>query len=138
MNFEEFREFTETRMNTEWLTTPIAFENTPDSTALISAKNAKSPWIRFVIRDGDGRLQTIGSNSRLDRYAGVLLISIFVAQQIGTKLAREHADSIAAIWRGYSGASCVSFGTPFINIIGETDGWFQINVTVNFQNDEIN
>lgn len=138
MNFEEFREFAETKFNTDWTTTPIDWENAPDSAALTAAKGAKSPWVRFVIREGDGVLQTIGSPSRLDRYAGALIISVFVAQLTGTGTARTYADDIADIWRGYAGADCVKFRTPFMTVVGETDGWFQINVTVNFQNDKIN
>ena len=136
MTFEEFRAFVEGKMQTDWTATPIEFENVNDSAALTTAKNNKSPWIRFVIRSGDGNLQTIGSNSRLDRFAGNLIAQIFVAQKTGTAIARGYADDIADIWRGYAGQPCVQFYTPFSNEIGDNEGWFQINVNIPFLNDE--
>lgn len=124
-------------MAAEWSATPVAFENAPVFPALEAARDSKSPWVRFVIRDGDGSLQTVGSDSRLDRFAGVLITSVFVAQDTGTRQAASYADDISAIWKGYAGQSCVRFGTPSITVVGEANGWFQINVTVTFQNDEI-
>jgi len=136
MKFSEFRQFAESRIATEWTTTPIAFENAPDSDALIAAKNAKDAWVRFIIREGNGALQTIGAGSRLDRYSGALIMSVFVSQASGTRTAAVYADSLSDIWKGYSGQPCVRFGTPYFTVVGETDGWFQINVMVSFQNNE--
>lgn len=138
MNFEEFRSFIEGRMQTEWTQTPIEFENVSESTALITAKDAKSPWVRVTIREGNGQLMTIGSDSRRDRYAGNIIIQIFIAQKIGTKTARDLADDIVSLWRGYTAQPCVQIWTPFITTVGDLNGWFQINVNIPFLNDEIN
>lgn len=137
MTFKEFRIFAEVKMAADWLTTPIEFENLSESIALTAAKNNKTPWVRFLIRDGDGNLVTIGSGSRLDRYVGVLIIQIFVAQKTGTSTAAGYADTISNIWKGFNGQPCLQFFTPSINIVGENQGWSQINVNVTFQNDEL-
>ncbi len=137
MNFEEFRSFAESKINIDWTQTLIEFENVPESTALTTAKNNKTPWIRFIIRDGEGKRQTIGSNNPLFRYVGNIIVQIFVAQNTGTKTARELADAMTDIWRGYTGEPCLEFRTSNISVIGETEGWFQINVSIPFKNDEL-
>ena len=137
MNFEEFRAFAEEKFDTDWTATPVEWENVSESDALIAVKNAKTPWVRFTIRDGDGNRQTIGSDSRLNRYAGSLIIQIFVAQKTGTASARTYAAIIAAIWDGYAGEPCLEFGPADITVVGETEGWFQFNVTVPFLNDDL-
>ena len=97
----------------------------------------KKPWVRFIIREGNGVLQTIGSPSRCDRYAGVMIVQIFVAQKTGTGIPRGYADSISNIWKGFEGEPDVQFLTPSISIIGDLQGWFQINVNIPFSNDEL-
>ena len=136
MTFEEFRDFAETKFGTDWTSTPIEFENIPESTALVSAKESKSPWVRFTIRDGDGQRKTIGSDSPVNRYVGVIIVQIFVAQKTGTATARGYADDVAADWNGFT-QPCLEFRTPSIAVPGEIGGWFQINVSIPFQNDEI-
>lgn len=136
MTFDEFREYAETRIAAEWATTPISFENVTDSTVLKAAKDSKAPWVRFTIREGDGVLDTIGSNSRLERHAGVIFVSIFVAQGSGTETARGYARDIAAIFRGYFAEPCVHFRTPYVNVVGAADGWFQLNLLIPFENNE--
>ena len=136
MTFDEFRAYVEARMASEWSTTPISFENVTDSAALKAAKDSKSPWVRFVIREGDGALDTIGSDSRLERHAGIVFVSIFVAQGDGTETARSYAKDIAAIFRGYFAEPCVHFRTPYVNVVGAADGWFQLNLLIPFENNE--
>lgn len=136
MTFDEFRAFAETKIQTDWTATPIEFENATESDALKAAKDSKTPWIRFTIRDGGGELITVGSDSRLDRFVGLLIIQIFVAQKTGTGQARRYADQLSGFWKGYAGQPCVQILTPSINVIGENEGWFQINVNIPFQNDE--
>jgi hypothetical protein len=109
----------------------------PESDALVTAKNVKNPWVRFTIRDGDGRRQTIGATSRLNRYVGVLIIQVFVAQKTGTATARTYAGLIAGIWDGYAGEPCLEFGPATVTVVGDTGGWFQFNVTIPFLNDDL-
>lgn len=137
MNFEEFRAFAEEKFDTDWTVTPVEWENVPESDALIAAKEVKNPWVRFTIRDGDGNRQTVGSINRFNRYAGVLIIQVFVAQKTGTATARTYAGLIAEIWDGYSGEPCLEFGPAAITVVGETEGWFQFNVTISFLNDDL-
>ena len=137
MNFEEFRVFAETKFDTDWTASPIDWENVTESAALVAAKNAKSPWVRFVIRDGDGARMTIGAPSRVNRYAGVLIIQIFVAQNTRTATARGYADAAAAIWDSYAGEPDLEFGPASVTTVGENGGWFQVNATTPFKNDEL-
>ena len=131
-------------MATDWSLTPIEYENVTESAALLAAKDAKESWIRVTIRDGDGQLTTIGSDSRRDRYVGVIIIQIFIPQKspastskTGTSAGRILAVAISDIWNGYTGQPCLQIRTPSMNTIGELSGWFQINVNIPFQNDEI-
>lgn len=136
MNFSEFRTYAETRMAAQWTATPVSFENTADSTSIRAAKDSKTPWVRFVIREGTGALDSIGAPSRLERQTGVLIASIFVAQGTGTQTPRTYADDVAAIWRGFFDEPCVHFLTPYVNVVGAADGWYQLNVLIPYQNNE--
>ena len=137
MTFNEFRSFVEGKMETDWTVTPIEFQNVSESAALIAAKDAKTPWIRLTIVNGDGSQITIGSPSKCDRYAGNIIVQIFTGQKIGTKTGLVLADSVSVIWNGFTGEADVEIRTPSMNVIGELQGWFQINVTIPFLNDEI-
>lgn len=132
MSFAAERAAIESRLAANWTTTSIKFENTrfeqPRETA----------WIACYILNGDGNQISLGDNP-LHRYAGVIMVQIFVPESSGTQTARGYADTIAAIYRrqqisnGSSGT--ITCRTPSISQGIPKDGWYQINVMCPFQRD---
>ncbi len=135
LDFEDIRELVETKIETDWVTTPIEFENVPESTALIAAKESGLPWIRFILRNGTGSLISLAT-SKLYRTQALIMISVFTKQKTGTALNHTHASDLADIWRGFFVPN-ISFRTPSEDTIGESGEWFQINLNVPFQWDNI-
>lgn len=126
MSFEDARRAIETRLETNWTTTPIRFENVP-------FQETMQPYVALFIRDGQGMQISLGTPA-LRRWPAVIVVQIFVPQDIGTKLAKTYADSIAAIFdraqfsSGNSGT--IRCRIPSIEPVGITHGWHQTNVTV--------
>ena len=136
MNFEDIRSLIESKMATDWTTTPIEFENVEDSAALLAAKAANTPWIRVTIREGAASLISMAPASSCYRYPAVLFVQIFVKQGTGTATSRIYASAISDIWRGYF-TNNVEFKTPSGDVVGELNGWFQFNVEVPFMWDDL-
>lgn len=128
MSFEDHRLQIETRMNTNWTTTPIAFENiefTPPT---------NSPWVSLFIYGVDSF--TLANRSGSYRDTGLIAVKIHVPIGSGSKVAMGYADTIATIWRAsiFNNIRC---GIPSINRLGEFDGWYQTIVTTPFNMDQI-
>lgn len=124
MTYEAERESIESRMAANWTTTDIKYENvdyTPTS---------GSYWVELIIQPG--REQGISLPSPvLYRHPGVISINIYGPLNVGTKTIKGYADTIANIFRGQSfdGVNCFE---AWLTRVGEVDGWFVYNVTVEF------
>lgn len=132
MSFEDTRKAIESRLASNWTTTPIRFENVPFTETAV-------PYVALFILDGEGKQISLGTPS-LQRWAGLIVVQIFVPQDTGTKTARTYADAIGAIFDRQQFASGNS-GTirsriPSIRRIGITHGWDQTNVTIPFIRDK--
>lgn len=119
------------RFNTLWgSTTPIAWPNAAFTTPLV-------PWVRFTVRSGEANQLTFGASTNNFRHSGVIIIQVFTLLDTGEALALQHADQIASIFRNWCGQS-VRCRTPSVKDIGnDGEGWYQVNVVVPFQWDEL-
>lgn len=120
----------EQKFNTGWASrTPIDWDNVQYNPVTGTA------WTRFRILNGPGQQASLGAVP-LHRNTGIIDIAIFVPLNTATDVARGHADFAAAIFRGWSsgGITCRS---PYVTRGGESNGWYQINVTVPFFRDEL-
>lgn len=129
MSFEDAGKAIETRMQNNWNTTPIKFENVP----FVEPSTA---YVALVIRDGEGSQIDCGTPA-LSRWPGVIMIQVFVPVDTGTRQAREYADQIAPIFsraqfsNGNSGN--ISCRIASIEKAPDKNGWCQFNVTVPYQ-----
>jgi hypothetical protein len=129
MSFEATRVAIESRVQTNWTTTPIKFENVP-------FKETKDAYVALFILEGEGQQVSLGTPATR-RWPGVIIIQVFVPEDSGTKLAKTYADALAAIFdrvqfsSGNSGT--ISCRIPSVETVGAKDGWHQTNVTVPFK-----
>ena len=124
MSFSTARRDIENRLSDNWATTPIAWENVP-----FVPPNDEA-WISLSIFEDDVRRITIG-NPGTHRVMGIITISINIPESTGTKLARDHADSLAPIFRDkqFNGITCreAKLGNG-----GTKDGWYTMVLSVPF------
>lgn len=130
MSYDTERQSIETRFKNAWTTTPIKFDNvvfTPISTT--------TSFVELSITNGQSFQASLGAPA-LYRHPGNISINVRTRLQIGSKLARQYADSIATIFRGqtFDGIVCRA---PKVTRLGEIDGWFMYNVGIPFFRDEI-
>ncbi len=126
MSFATERTSIESRLKANWTTTAIAYPNVG-----FNPENAV-PWVRLTILNGESGPRNVNAGKR---HLGVIVLQIFVPQNTGTHIARGYADSLAAIFEDaqFSGILC---GVASIETIGNTNTWYQINVTVGYWRDE--
>ena len=131
MGFAAERLAIEKRLDDNWATTPIAFENVPYDPVTGTA------YVALAIVDGPAEQVSLGDGvAALHRSVGTIEIDIYVPIDSGTNTGRTYADSIAAIFRTWSDTtSGVHCRSPNISKIGEDSGWYSFKVTVPFYMD---
>lgn len=94
-------------------------------------------WVRWNVRPGIA-LQTAfaGANSGRHRHPGLAIAQIFVPLESGTQASVQLADVIKAAFRAVTVAGVV-FQTPYITMVGKSEGWWQTNVNCPFYFDEV-
>lgn len=127
------------RLNANWTTTPIAWENVPfDPKTPGGIFPADGPWIYCEIVFAGSAQASLGSpGSNRFRHVGLIFIHIFVPVNGGTKKAYEYADQLADIFRAqeFSGVLCRS---PVIGRGEKSDddgNWFRVTLSCEFQFD---
>ena len=99
--------------------------------------NPPKTYVRFSIANGDSKLMDIGSEIKTYRNIGIIYLSLFCPPNTGNGQIMIQADNMANIFRSWNGQS-VKCRTPSIKHIGTvSDGWYQVNVVIPFQRDEL-
>ena len=132
MGWASERKAIESRFNANWTTTPIKFEWMP-------INETRDAHVALFLRHGDRSQVTLG-NAPTVRSVSLVIVQIFVPENIGTVLAKTYADSIAAIFDRVQfttdDGDLLSFQTASAEAVGQFDGWCQFNVTVPYTRDE--
>lgn len=110
-------------------TVPIHYDNVPGDPP------SASSWVRLTIIEGDSFQISAGTTRRF-RDTGIAIVQVFTALGSGDGEAREIADDVQAIFKGIT-VSGVIFRKPSASRIGPDGTFYQVNVTVPFQADEI-
>ena len=128
MSYAQERTDIESRLSTNWSTTPIkwdgvAFTPTPGT-----------PWIRCSILPGDVEALEFGRDTTKE-HMGIIDIGIFVQKETGTVLARTYADTLSAL------LDMGAFGTidcdeASVQNLGVDGDWYQLNITIPFSRRE--
>ena len=113
--------------------TPIAWPN-----VAFTPPDPPSPWLRVSLQDGQSAYISAGvPGANVSRYAGVLIIQIFVPVKTGEGLCREPADDICGYFRNKTVGN-VRFASVSAELSSNSlaDGWLQMNVNAPFTRDE--
>lgn len=104
-----------------WTATPICWPNTPPLTAL------NTPWVRFTVVGGGDAYATISTGAAIAE-RGRVVVQIFAPSGTGDGTISTLRDGIAALFRKYttSGLYC---GAISEQCVGDSDGWYQINIS---------
>jgi len=79
----------------------------------------------------------IGSPVKTFRTVGLLVIQLFAPLDAGTIGVLSEADSVAALYRNWSGQTIVCRAPTVENIGNDNFGWYQVNIVVPFHTDEL-
>lgn len=119
----------ESRLSSNWTTTPIKYDNVD------YVPTAGQNFVELIIDNSNAAIAGFGSTSLMYRMRGIISINIFTSLNTGTRTARGYADTIATLFRAahFSGIIC---GAPNITRIGQVEDWFVINVSVTYYRNE--
>lgn len=114
-------------LNSNFLETLIKYEND-------EMNDEVNEWIRVSIQNSKAYQASLGSNP-LFRYVGIMFIQIFTKLDIGSGRAVEIADVLTQLFRAKRIGDIV-FKVPSLQKIGVSNGWYQVNVSVEFFREE--
>jgi len=104
------------------------------------APTPNAPWARFDLRHTLGRQTTFGSTGhRRFLRKGLIQIQVFVPNSRGVGLsdAEKYSTIARDAFEGKGTPSGIWFRNASIQEIGVNEGWFQMNVSVEFVYDEM-
>ena len=90
-------------------------------------------WCRVTFSGGSSDQTSIGSIARFER-DGIFTIQVFVGQATGSNTGLDLAESIGDLYEKQTGDKPVYYESPNVAVVGiDPAGWFQHNVTVNYE-----
>jgi hypothetical protein len=128
------------RMETNWTTTPIAWQNVafdPDTPG--GGFPAGGPFVYFEVQTGSARYASIGDpGNNLHRYRGRILAYVLVPAQSGDVTALDYARQIGTVFRGqrFSGVRCRAAEIGGGETADDEGRWWRRSLAVAFEFDE--
>lgn len=132
--FADERRAIEATFSAAYSTTTVKYEN-------VSFNKPNTAWVALTVLSTEAKRITLGDNTQLHRFPGMIVVNIFTPEDKGTQEAREIADTISDIFRdaqfsaGSSGL--ITCRTPSLDSVGTRDGWYQLNVITPFHRDKL-
>jgi len=112
-----------TRLNTNWIETPIAWDN-------VSYDPVEgNEWIRATLIPSTTQNAALG---KAKKHFGIFWLQIFVPLNGGTGRAYELAEMLDAIFSNMSFDEVVCYAADITRTGDDGNGWFQLDVRVNF------
>jgi hypothetical protein len=129
VGFEAARAAIEGRLNTNWSTTSIQWDN-------VKFTPPDGPYVRCHIIFGAREKPNLGKDIAIVRNTGTIVLSIFVKQNTGTATMRTYADTLKAIFdtQQFSGITCREGN---VDDLPETAGWLGTNLWFPFYFDDV-
>jgi hypothetical protein len=129
MSYTDQNKAIRSRFHTNWGTDPpVKYDNAdftpPDNAAFVA----------FEIVNAGEFVASLGGPIKYRNF-GIISINIYAPLNSGTKVLSGYCDTAAAIFRGQQFSSITCLGAS-VNRIGEVDGRFVYNVSIDFFRDE--
>lgn len=126
MSFATARRDIEKRMDANWATTVIAWDN-------VDFQPPRDDyWVRFSIAENNTDRKNIGATGTF-RHFGMIFIQIYAPKNQGTNVVRGHADSIASIFRDarFNGIVCQEAEVTNVGLV-DSHPYYQVNLSIPF------
>lgn len=134
MGYEKTWETMVSEFDDQWSATPISWPNVD-----FTPPDPPAPFVKFNPIPGEAVKKELGRNGII-RHPGVLTIGVNVPTGQGEHDARQHADSILAIFEenDYGSSPALVFKQGWITPNGRSsDGsWYEINAHIPYEWDE--
>ncbi len=133
-HWDDTRIAIESRLASAWTTTPIRYWSSGVPFVVPAV-----PYIALQIEEFDAEQISFGA-TRTHRYFGIITIQVLVPERQGAKAAAGYCDTLDDLFRcaqfssGNSGV--ITCRTPQVRPVGVEDGWYQLNLSVDYQRDK--
>ena len=119
------------------LSYPVEWPN--ETSAATLPPVTQTPWGRMVVLHATGGQISLPAGKGQARYArgGVAIFQIFVASSLGTSQIYGLVKRITDLFDGKRGADGTYFRNTRIREIGTDGSWYQVNVYVDFDYEEV-
>lgn len=126
MGFSTVSRDIEQRINDNWISTKIAYENVP----LNPKPDPTDSWIQVKVFDDVSTRITIGAGGT-HRQTGTLVIEIYTPLNEGNRSAKDYGDTLAALFRDVQ-FNGLTFREANVITAGQQEGWFKVNMITSF------
>lgn len=101
--------------------------------------DSEAPYARTRLRHATGEQATLANHNGVRRWRrdGSIIIQVFTPLGGGLSVGYDLAKMVSDAFEGKTTAGGVQFLNTRINEIGPSGNWYQINVTADFNYDEI-
>lgn len=126
----------EKRLKDNWTTTPIRYWSSG-----VPFEIPTTAYIALQIEEFDATQITLGNNAQTHRYFGIITIQVLVPERQGAKAASGYCDTLDDLFRraqfsqGNSGV--ITCRTPQVRVVGVDQGWYQLNLSIDYHRDKI-
>ena len=129
MSLEVLSEDIISHFNTQWAgTTAIAWPNVDFDSQIVDE------FVRITVAPSTSKQATLGLTSNMYRQFGSVYTQIFTKLNVGTDRSNQLADQVSAVWRSIR-LNNIVFTAPNTVLVGNNDGFFQLNVVCDFYAD---
>ncbi len=118
----------------------LVFDDAPGQPARTESTASRvAPWARARVQHTTGRQASLSGANGVKRWerGGFLIVQLFTPMLEGQNLADSLGSIIRGAFEGYSTPSGVWFRNPRIQEVGSDGTWYQTNIFVDFQYDEV-
>lgn len=118
----------------------VLFDDRPENVPTAASTDGNPPaWARLTIRHTSGSQATLAGADGRSRWRrnGVVTVQIFAPFGTGLSISDKLAMIALAAFEGQATASGVWFRNARLQEIGSDGPWFQVNVSAEFEYDEV-
>lgn len=97
-----------------------------------STSPKQEQWCRVVVNQGVGDLIGLGAAVKLYRFVGVVTVSVFTPEGVGTQSNKALCQLAGDVYKSKQFAGNITCLVPSIIEVGQTEGWWQVNTDIPF------
>jgi len=134
-HWDDARIAIEKRLQDNWTATTIRFWSSSVPFAIPA-----TAYIALQIEEFDAKQITLGDSPQTHRYYGVITIQVLVPERSGPKAAAGYCDTLDDLFRraqfSQNNSGMITCRTPQARVVGVNQGWYQVNLSIDYQRDK--